>query len=294
MASPRLIFGLPALDEALGGGLLPGKLTVVAGATGIGKTQLGLRWAHQGQAAEGQPGIVFDLTTRGDDQNHIPYAAEQLGWHIDRWAAEDWTGPAGVWDTANRVGRLFDGLPKDGRRVTRRDLDADQWHAWKSDLARLLRTAGGFLYTHLAHGTRRIVFDGIEPTHRMSDSIQIELLEYLYHHLIRKSDDWAARELFRELYREHLAQIEAHRYRSEAVGCLVLYTTPHVLLDELQRLPIDEGDLFSNANTIILMGRAPRDGRQERALFIAKHRGSYCRDEPLVYRMTDQGPSFTA
>lgn len=292
MASSRFAFGLAPLDEALGGGLLPGKLTVIAGATGIGKTQLGLRWSHQGLAAEGAPGIVFDLTTRGDDQNHIPYAAEQLGWNLERWHGDRWTGPASVWETASQAGRLFDGLPRDGRRVTRRDLDADQWHAWKTDLARLLRTAGGFLYTHLAHGTRRIVFDGIEPTHRMSDSIQIELLEYLYHNFIRKSDDWAARELFRELYREHLAQIEAHRYASEDVGCLVLYTTPHVLLDDMQRMPIDEGDLFSNANTIILMGRVLRDGRQDRGLVIAKHRGSYCLDETLAYRMTAEGPVF--
>ena len=35
----------------LGGGLLPGTLTVVAGATGVGKTQLGLHWANAGLGA---------------------------------------------------------------------------------------------------------------------------------------------------------------------------------------------------------------------------------------------------
>jgi len=34
--------GVAGLDEMLGGGLLPGTLTVVVGSTGIGKTQLGL------------------------------------------------------------------------------------------------------------------------------------------------------------------------------------------------------------------------------------------------------------
>ena len=41
--SDRLQTGIPELDERLGGGLLRGTLTVVMGATGIGKTQLGLR-----------------------------------------------------------------------------------------------------------------------------------------------------------------------------------------------------------------------------------------------------------
>ena len=40
--SSRLSTGLPALDSLLGGGLLPGSLSVIVGATGIGKTQLGL------------------------------------------------------------------------------------------------------------------------------------------------------------------------------------------------------------------------------------------------------------
>ena len=44
--------GIMALDELLGGGLLPGTLTVVVGATGVGKTQLGIQYAHAGLAAE--------------------------------------------------------------------------------------------------------------------------------------------------------------------------------------------------------------------------------------------------
>ena len=45
MVNARQGFGIEKLDRELGGGLLPGTLTVVAGATGIGKTQLGLKWA---------------------------------------------------------------------------------------------------------------------------------------------------------------------------------------------------------------------------------------------------------
>ena len=68
--SQRISTGLPWLDELLGGGLLPGTLTVALGATGIGKTQLGLAFADAGRQQEGEPGLIFDLTTRGDAQSH--------------------------------------------------------------------------------------------------------------------------------------------------------------------------------------------------------------------------------
>ena len=52
----------------LGGGLLPGTLTVVYGATGIGKTHLGLAFADHGRAADGRRGLIVDLNARGDSQ----------------------------------------------------------------------------------------------------------------------------------------------------------------------------------------------------------------------------------
>ncbi|MEO8271343.1 MAG: ATPase domain-containing protein, partial [Aureliella sp.] len=42
----RLTTGLTELDDALGGGLVPGTLTIIAGATGIGKTQFGTHFLH--------------------------------------------------------------------------------------------------------------------------------------------------------------------------------------------------------------------------------------------------------
>ena len=80
MTTGRQGFRIDALDRLLGGGLLPGTLTVVAGATGAGKTQLGLRWADAGRAAEGHRGVICDLTSRGDAQNHARYAQELFGW----------------------------------------------------------------------------------------------------------------------------------------------------------------------------------------------------------------------
>ena len=73
-ANGRLSTGDPALDERLGGGFLPGTLTLLVGATGIGKTQLGLRFADAGRAQEGRRGILFDMTQRGDAQGHTAYA----------------------------------------------------------------------------------------------------------------------------------------------------------------------------------------------------------------------------
>ena len=69
----------------LGGGLLPGTLTVVYGATGIGKTHLGLTFADHGRTADGARGVVLDLNGRGDSQQHDEYAARLLGWTLGEW-----------------------------------------------------------------------------------------------------------------------------------------------------------------------------------------------------------------
>ena len=107
--------------------------------------------------------------------------------------------------------------------------------------------------------------------------------------MLRKDDEWAAREWFREQYRAHADAVLRHRYDQRTIGCLYLYTTPQVMLDELMTQPIAQGDIFANANTIILMGRTRQDGRLGRALAIPKHRGSACGDEIIPYRITEQG-----
>ena len=45
-AKDRLATGVAGLDALLGGGLIPGTVAVFAGATGIGKTQLGVQFAQ--------------------------------------------------------------------------------------------------------------------------------------------------------------------------------------------------------------------------------------------------------
>jgi KaiC/GvpD/RAD55 family RecA-like ATPase len=290
----RQTFRSPALDRALGGGLIPGTLTVVAGATGAGKTQLGLRWADAGLAEDGRRGVICDLTSRGDSQNHAGYARQQLGWTIEPYPLRDAIEAdlAPVWDLGRPIGDYFHPFSRAGRRVTRRDLEPDAWHEWKSELARVLRQSVGFFYQHFLRGTRRVVVDGIEPTERFAESIQFEFFEYLYHQVLRKEDEWAARELFREQYRAQAERVLAHRYDQRTIGCLYLYTTPHVFLDDLIAQPIGEGDIFSNANSVILMGRTRDQGRVGRALHVAKHRGSACGDEIVPYRINDHGIDF--
>jgi len=282
-------FGIEGLDAMLGGGLLPGTLTVIAGATGAGKTQLGLKWANQGSTAEGRRGVICDLSSRGDAQNHDAYAREQFGWEIAEHQVDGPVDLAPVWDFQHPLGDYYHPFARAGRRVTRRDLEPDEWHAWKSDLARILRGSAAYFYSQFVRGSRRVVVDGIEPTERFAESIQFEFFEYLYQHVLRKEDEWAAREVFRELYRANAERVHAHRYDHKAIGCLYLYTTPHVLLDDLMAQPIGEGDIFSNANTIILMGRTKEAGRMGRALYVAKHRGSAGSDEIQPYRLTDRG-----
>lgn len=272
--------------------MLAGTLTVLAGATGAGKTQLGLRWAHQGEAADGRRGVICDLTSRGDAQNHAGYAHDHFGWNLEAYPADVPLDLGAVWDFDRPIGDYFHPFTRTGRRVTRRDVDPDEWHVWKTDLARVLRKSVGFFYEHFVRGTRRVVVDGIEPTERFSDSIQFEFFEYLYHQVLRKEDEWAARELFREQFLANSARVAAHRYDHRQIGCVYLYTTPHVLLDDLMSEPISEGDIFSNANTIILMGRTREAGRLGRALYVAKHRGSACGDEIVPYRITDSGLVF--
>jgi len=292
MSSERQSFGLEELDRRLGGGLIPGTLTVVAGATGVGKTQLGLRWADAGRTAEGLRGVLCDLTSRGDSQNHAPYASRLFGWELREHTLTPAPDLERAWDKSREIGDYFHPLDRAGRRVTRADLEPEQWHEWKTDLSRVFRGAAGFFYQHFARGARRAVFDGFEPASRFSESIQFEFFEYVYHHVVRQDDEWAAREWLREQYRAQRDRVLRHRYDQRTIGCLCLYTTSQVMLDELMTAPIGEGGIFATANTIIVMGRTREDGRFGRALAIPKHRGSVCSDDIVPYRISDEGLVF--
>jgi KaiC/GvpD/RAD55 family RecA-like ATPase len=267
-------------------------LTVVAGATGVGKTQLGLHWASAGLAAEGRRGIICDLTARGDSQRHAEFASRLFGWELLDYPVVRTPVFDRAWDLSRPIGDYFHPVDRAGQPVARSDQSTDQWHERKAELAQVLRCAAGFFYQQFTRGARRVVFDGIEPVERFSDSIQFEFFEYIYHRVLRQDDEWAAREWFREQYRAQEHSVMQHRYLERSIGCLYVYTTQHVMLDELISQPINQGDVFSNASTIILMGRTHHDGRYGRALCIPKHRGSACGDEILRYRITASGLVF--
>jgi len=291
-AAARQSTGIPELDDALGGGLIPGTLTVVMGATGIGKTQLGLSYAFAGKAQEGQPGIVFDLTTRGDSQNQAEYAERMFDWTLRTRKLVDRIDPAVVWDADQIRSDYLHVFHRGGRRVTIGDMQPEEWQEFKADLMRRLDQTIAFFYGNFVQGVRRAVIDGVEPTEKDADSFQFHLFDYIYHQILRKEHDWLARDLFRVHFRSQQEIVDQHAYNHQHIGGMLLYTSHEVMLDDLISRPIQSGDVLSNANTIILLGKT-RDGNSiGRAMYVAKHRGSACSDTILPYSITEQGIVF--
>jgi len=285
----RFSTGVSGLDELLGGGLLPGTLTAVVGATGIGKTQFGLQFADAGLRQEGRRGVLFDMSSRGDSQNHAEYARRMFDWKIDAAPRDREPTTGEVFDLASPLGEYLGVFDYSGRRVTRRDLGMEAWQDWQAEMAKKLGVTIGFFYRHFLRGVRRTVIDGIEPVDRPSESIQFELFEYIYHQILRKDAEWVARDLLREQFRAHAEQVAAHPYATRDLGCVLLYTTPETMLERMMERPLDEGDVLSNANTIILMGKIREGNRTRRALYIPKHRGSAVTEDVVAFEIGDHG-----
>jgi KaiC/GvpD/RAD55 family RecA-like ATPase len=289
MTAHRISTGLPQLDQLLGGGLLPGTMTVVLGATGIGKTQLGIHFANAGVAQEGERGIFFDMTSRGDSQSHADYAKRMYDWTITEQSPDVPLLMNELWDRSKARRDSLHVFKQTGKRVTLSDLDDDQKIEWKVELNRKLEQTIAFFYGNFVHGVRRCVIDGMEPADRASDSFQFERFEYIYHQILRKEAEWVARDLFRAQYRENAEVIEKHAYDHADIGCLLLCTTHETMLDALIERPIESGDVLANANTIILMGKTKTDGKMGRALYVAKHRGSALSEDVVPYQIDGSG-----
>jgi KaiC/GvpD/RAD55 family RecA-like ATPase len=290
----RLTTGNDRLDRLLGGGLLPGTLTVVSGATGIGKTQLGIQFARAGVPQEGRGGLVFDMSCRGDAQSHAGYARRMFDWRLATANPDAPPTPAELFDLSHPLGDYLHVFDYAGRRVTRGDLDSDAWQDWQAELARKLAVTIAFFYGNFLRGARRVVVDGIEPAQRPSESIQFEMFEYVYHQILRKDSDWVARDLLRERYRAHASAVEANLYDRDQVACVLLYTSPESMLEELISRKLDDGDVLANANTVIYLGKIREGNRLAKALYIPKHRGSGCSDEIVPYTITDRGIELSA
>ncbi len=77
----RLSTGVPGLDQMIGGGLLEGDATLVAGSPGTGKTTLGLHYLAAG-VAEGEPGVFLTFEYL---PQQIYRDAKNRGWDLRTW-----------------------------------------------------------------------------------------------------------------------------------------------------------------------------------------------------------------
>jgi KaiC/GvpD/RAD55 family RecA-like ATPase len=288
----RVSTGVPRLDAMLDGGLLPGTLTVVYGATGIGKTHLGLTFADHGRVADGARGILVDMNGRGDSQQHAEYAARLFDWRLTEWthAVTPMSDPyppaaqqAADYSNALRwVGRLRDfqvPTPDGGWEF--------DWN-WKAVYNHALYTVRPFMYFHFAAGTRRVVVDGVEPMDSPADSIQFWLFDELYRKTIHRDAETLGMEICLPVWK-HRTFIDAHRYDHAAITTLLLVTTEEVRLDDVLARKVATGDIGATANTIIVLGHERVGTRLARMLCVVKHRGSAMSDEIVEYRIGPRG-----
>ena len=287
----RVSTGLARLDEMLGGGLLPGTLTVVYGATGIGKTHFGLTFADHGRVADGARGVIFDMNGRGDSQQHREYASRLFGWDVRPWThtvtpmSDPYPSPeqmAADYSNAFRwVGRVRD------FQVTAPDGAEFDWN-WKAEYNHALYTVRPFFYFHLGAGSRRIVVDGVEPMDAPADSIQCHLFDDLYRKVIHRDAETLGMEICLPVWK-YRDFIDAHRYDHGQITTLLMVTTEETRLDDLLARKVATGDIGATASTIIVMGSERAGTRLARMLCVVKHRGSAMSDEIAEYRITERG-----
>lgn len=278
----------------LGGGLIPGTLAVVYGATGIGKTHLGLTFARHGRAADGAPGVIVDMNARGDSQQHHAYAERLFGWRLGRWThtvmpMADPYPPDGALANCYLDAFPWAGKLRDYQVPTTEGFEFD-W-AWKAAYSRALYTVRPFFYFHFCAGARRVVVDGVEPTDAPAESTQIFLFDRLYRTVIHRDAETLGMEICLPVWK-HREFIDAHRYDHAAVTTLLLVTTEETRLDDLVSRKVEAGDLGAVANTIVAMGSERVGNRLGRFCCAVKHRGSAMSEEIAEYRITERGIEF--
>jgi hypothetical protein len=289
--TPRVSTGIPKLDAMLDGGLLPGTLTVVYGATGIGKTHLGLTFADHGRVADGARGIVLDLNGRGDSQQHDEYAARLFDWSLTPWThtvtpmTEPYPPPgqmeASYTTRSSGWGECAISRCRHRRRLgVRLELEGAYNHA--------LYTVRPFVYFHCAAGARRIVVDGVEPMDSPADSIQFFVFDELYRKTIHRDAETLGMEICLPVWK-HREFIDSHRYDHTALTTLLLVTTEETRLEDLLARKVATGDVGATANTILVLGSERVGNRLARMLCVVKHRGSAMSDEIVEYRIGARG-----
>lgn len=83
--SERAAFGVAGLDEALGGGVPRNGTTVIQGATGTGKTLLGLQYLLEG-VRQGERGMLFTLE---ETPGQLRAIGRSLGWDLAELEARE-------------------------------------------------------------------------------------------------------------------------------------------------------------------------------------------------------------
>jgi RecA/RadA recombinase len=287
----RVATGLTRLDEMLGGGLLPGTLAVVYGATGIGKTHLGLTFADHGRHADGARGVILDMNGRGDSQQHQEYARRLFGWDIRPWThtvtpmSDPYPSPEQMsadYSNAFRwVGRL-----RDFQVASPAGAEFD-WN-WKAEYNHALYTVRPFFYFHFAAGARRVMVDAVEPMDSPADSIQCFLFDELYRKVLHRDGETLGMEICLPVWK-HREFIDAHRYDHREVTTLLLVTTEETRLEDLIARKVAAGDIGATANTIVVMGSERVGNRLARLLAVVKHRGSAKSDDIVEYRVGAEG-----
>lgn len=290
--NPRVSTGLPKLDDMLGGGLLPGTLTVAYGATGIGKTHLGLTFADTGRAADGARGIVLDMNGRGDSQQHDEYAGRLFSWPLAPWThtvtpMADPYPPAGQMDAFYSNALQWVGRTRDFQVPTGDGGWEFDWN-WKAQTNHAFYTVRPFMYFHFGAGSRRVVVDGVEPMDSPADSIQFHLFGEVYRTVIHREAETLGMEICMPVWK-HREFIDAHRYDHRAITTLLLVTTEETRLEDLIARKVATGDIGATANTIVVMGSERVGNRLGRMLCVVKHRGSAMSDEIVEYKITSQG-----
>jgi KaiC/GvpD/RAD55 family RecA-like ATPase len=288
----RVSTGISKLDDMLGGGLLPGTLAVVYGATGIGKTHLGLTFADHGRVADGARGIILDLNGRGDSQQHGEYAARLFDWDLRPWMhtvtpMADPYPPPGAMEAFYSNALPWVGRVRDFQVPTTDGAHEFDWN-WKAAYNRALYTVRPFVYFHLGAGSRRVVVDGVEPMDSPADSIQFYVFDELYRKTIHREAETLGMEICLPVWK-HRALIDAHRYDHTQVTSLLLVTAEETRLDDLLARKVGTGDIGATANTVIVMGSERVGTRLARLLCVVKHRGSAMSDAIAEYRIGHAG-----
>ncbi len=131
----RIPSGIEGLDQLIGGGFLSGKVYLISGETGTGKTIFGLQYIYSG-LIQGEGGIYVS----GDEKpSHLLVDAASLGWDFDMYVKER---KLGLLDVSPYFADLRTGKAK--------DID--------------VRTVVTDLTKHVRRiGAKRIVIDPIAP-----------------------------------------------------------------------------------------------------------------------------------